>query len=158
MPATNGCPCRTVECAEHARQAINGKTAKVGVADPRIIGRGEACRFASLPDAEAAIVQCRDSVGSQDRLGVFEVRIRISEIPEDVSCPFDEFEFRSHRPARSHSCLHLSSAELTSWRAFREADLRAHRAWRNRLIRWHIPNWTTTHSELDGHELRIGRS
>ena len=56
------------------------------------ISGGKPGHLAGLRRAESAVVQHRDDSSRQNRLGVLQVRVRITKIPEDV--PASHFEVK----------------------------------------------------------------
>lgn len=89
----------------HAHQAVHGEATEVGVAHAGEVRRSEPGFRSRVSNGQSASVEYSDDIGGQNRLGVLEDSVGITEIPEDVARSIDQFEIGFFG--------HLDSSSLT---------------------------------------------
>ena len=78
----DGDPGAPVQRSDHSHRLVQGDTARIGAARPREIRRP--------PRRKSALVERGDNPGRENGFGVFDVRLGIVEIPEDVAASPNE--------------------------------------------------------------------
>ena len=91
-----------VQCGKHLEQPVQREASQVCVAHPGKIRRRKAGLGSGLAHRELAPVHDGDDLRGEDRLALFQIRMGIVEVAEDVSASPNHFEFiLSHRSISS---------------------------------------------------------
>ena len=85
-------PDAAVQSGEHLHQPVQREPPEIRVADAREIRRGEAGHARGLAHRECVLIQHRDDPGREDRLGLFQIRMRVIEVPKDIPASLNQCE------------------------------------------------------------------
>ena len=78
-------PDTAIQRTKHLHQPVQRETPEIGVADPREIRGGKAGRARGLANRQSAFIEHGDDPGGEDRLGLFQIRLRVAKIAKLVS-------------------------------------------------------------------------
>lgn len=81
-----------VQRGEDLHQPVQRKPPETRIANAREVHRRETRRLFGLPYRQDALVQHRDDSRRDDRLGLLQVGIGLSDVPKDVAAPLNQLE------------------------------------------------------------------
>ncbi len=81
-----------VKRPEHLHQAIQRETTKICISNPRKVRCSKSGQVSSFSNGEHALVQTRDNAGSQNRLGLFQIRTGIAQVTKYLATSFHQFK------------------------------------------------------------------